>query len=132
MCDVMVGNRRRFGSVAGVALGVLGFGAVMLGVVSSPAVAATGSWSTPVNLSASGANAQKPQISVDAAGNAIAVWQRDNGSNYIVQTSTLTLPSLAETGTTSGTAITGLGVGAGLLVAGAVALVVVRRRLAHR
>ena len=87
MCVVMVGNRRRFGSVAGVAFGVLGFGAVLVGVVSAPALAATGSWSTPVNLSAAGANAQDPQIIVDAAGNAIAVWYRGDGSNDVVQTS---------------------------------------------
>jgi hypothetical protein len=74
----------------GLAWSALGLGSVLLGVVSSPAVAATGSWSTPVDLSAAGGNAQGPQISVDAAGNAIAVWQRGDGSNDTVQTSSST------------------------------------------
>jgi hypothetical protein len=69
---------------------------------------------------------------VNAAGTAIAVWYRYDGSNYIAQTSSLTLPSLANTGATSGAATTtlGVGVGAGLLTAGALALVLLRRRLA--
>ena len=183
MCVVILGNRRRLVRGVGLAWSALGLGSVLLGVVSSPAVAATGSWSTPVDLSAAGGNAQGPQISVDAAGNAIAVWQRGDGSNdtvqtssstdggvtwstaedlsaagviaqnpqitadakgnvfaiwrrydgndNIVQVSSLTLPSLADTGATSGAVTTTLGVGAGLLAAGALALVLLRRRLAR-
>ncbi len=60
---VMVGYLRRFVRVVGLAVGVLGCGSVLLGVVSSPAVAATGSWSTKVDLSATGGAAGGPQIS---------------------------------------------------------------------
>jgi hypothetical protein len=72
-------------------LGVLGFGSVLLGVVSSPAVAATGTWSTPaITLSAAGGSANSPQVSVNAAGTAVAVWTRSNGSNNIVQSASST------------------------------------------
>jgi len=47
-------------------------------------------WNPVVNLSTAGQNAWDPQIDFDAAGNAIAVWQRWNGSHAIVQTSTST------------------------------------------
>lgn len=47
------------------------------------------SWSAPVDLSAAGQNAQDAHVGVDAAGNAVAVWARFNGSNYIVQSSRL-------------------------------------------
>ncbi len=47
------------------------------------------SWSSPVNLSALGQNAQDTSIGVDAAGNAVALWARFDGSNYIVQSATL-------------------------------------------
>ncbi len=86
----MVGNGRRFVRVVGLALGVLGGGSVLLGVVSSPAVAATGMWSTPFDLSLSGGDAYVPQISVNSAGTAIAVWGRYDGSNYFIQSSSST------------------------------------------
>ncbi len=89
------------------------------------------SWSDPVNLSAPGGDAYDPQISVDAAGNVHAIWYRSDGINSIVQVSSLTVPSLADTGITSGAATTALGVGAGLLTAGVLALVLLRRRLAR-
>jgi hypothetical protein len=86
-------------------------------------------WSTPANdLSAAGGSAVEPQIS--AAGTAIAIWDRNDGSSHFVQASSLTLPSLANTGITADTVTTTLGVGAGLLTAGALALVLLRRRLA--
>jgi hypothetical protein len=47
-----------------------------------------GTWSTPVDLSASGQDANSPQVSVDSKGLAIAVWNRSDGSNYIIQSST--------------------------------------------
>jgi hypothetical protein len=47
----------------------------------------TGSWFPPTPLSAPGANAEAPQIAVDAAGNAVAVWSREVGglSNTLIQ-----------------------------------------------
>ena len=48
-----------------------------------------GSWQvSPDNLSASGRNAFLPQIAVNAAGNATAVWQRSDGTNNIIQAKT--------------------------------------------
>ena len=55
-------------------------------VVSSVAHAA---WSTPTNLSAAGQNALLPQVAVDAAGNAFAVWRRFDGARWIVQSARL-------------------------------------------
>jgi hypothetical protein len=46
---------------------------------------ASGLWSAPQQLSAPGQPAENPQVAVDPAGNAIAVWQRSNGANWIIQ-----------------------------------------------
>jgi hypothetical protein len=51
-----------------------------------------GAWSTPVDLSASGANANNPQISVSATGLAVIVWARGAGTSRIVQSSTIDNP----------------------------------------
>jgi hypothetical protein len=45
-------------------------------------------WSTAVDLSVATKSAYDPQVSVDSTGRAIAVWMRDNGVNYVVQSST--------------------------------------------
>ena len=50
---------------------------------------AGGSWSAPLQISAAGQSAETPQLAVDAAGDAVAVWSRSNGSNYIVQSVTM-------------------------------------------
>jgi hypothetical protein len=47
-----------------------------------------GEWAAPDDLSATGANAVVPQVSVNADGTAVAVWSRSNGSNTIIQSST--------------------------------------------
>lgn len=47
-----------------------------------------GSWSVPVDLSASGQDAFLPQLAVDLAKNVIVVWQRSNGLNSVVQAAT--------------------------------------------
>jgi hypothetical protein len=46
---------------------------------------AGGTWRAPVDLSAPGQNAVNPQIALDLQGDATAVWQRFNATNYIVQ-----------------------------------------------
>ena len=84
MCVVMLGNRRRLVRAVGLAWGAVGLGSVVLGVVSSPAVAAVGMWSTPVDLSADG-YAADTQVSVNASGTAVAVWRGYDGSDFIVQ-----------------------------------------------
>jgi hypothetical protein len=55
-------------------------------------------WTTPVNLSNPGQDARFPQVAVDSAGNAVAVWQRSDGTNTIIQATTL--PFGAATWTT--------------------------------
>lgn len=44
-------------------------------------------WGTPVNVSLEGQDAVVPQIAIDANGNAVAVWQRFDGNNWIIQSS---------------------------------------------
>ncbi len=46
-----------------------------------------GAWQEPVTLSAGGEEAEDPQLAVDPSGEAIAIWRRNNGSNWIVQAS---------------------------------------------
>jgi hypothetical protein len=45
----------------------------------------SGSWQAPVELSGSGAKASYPKVAVDSQGNAIAVWEQDEGGAAIVQ-----------------------------------------------
>jgi hypothetical protein len=42
-------------------------------------------WSQPVDLSKEGENAEEPQVGVDAAGDAVAVWSRLEGTDTIAQ-----------------------------------------------
>jgi hypothetical protein len=53
-----------------------------------PAAAVVSSWTTPVNLSQAGGDAETPQVVLDATGRAIAVWLVDNGDVTVVQAST--------------------------------------------
>lgn len=51
-----------------------------------------GNWSVPVNVSETGQNADSPKIAMDNTGttnNAVAVWHRYNGFNFIMQSSSL-------------------------------------------
>jgi hypothetical protein len=48
------------------------------------------SWITPVDLSATGQNADDPQIVAAPNNTLTAIWRRDDGSQYIVQTSSST------------------------------------------
>ena len=54
-------------------------------IVQAAARAAGGSFGAPQDLSAAGQKAGFPEVAVDGRGNAIAVWSRSNGTNYIVQ-----------------------------------------------
>ncbi len=56
-------------------------------IQSSHSVDGGVSWSEPVNLSAAGEDAAEPQVAVDGAGNAVAVWWRPSGSGRIVESS---------------------------------------------
>jgi hypothetical protein len=46
-----------------------------------------GPWSTPVDLSSSDSNAGQAQVTVDSTGRATAVWDRSNGGQQIVESS---------------------------------------------
>lgn len=54
-------------------------------IVQASARPAGGAWSPPQDLSALGQNAMAPQVALDPAGNADAVWERSNGSAYVIQ-----------------------------------------------
>ena len=47
------------------------------------------SWITPVDLSATGQDAYKPQIAAAPNNTLTAIWYRRDGSNYIIQSSSL-------------------------------------------
>ncbi len=54
-------------------------------IVRAASRPAGGSFGAPVSLSATGQNADEPQVAIDPAGDAVAVWRRSNGTNYIIQ-----------------------------------------------
>jgi len=73
---------------------------------------AGGAWQLPAqDLSTVGQHAETPDVAFDTAGNAIAVWSRSNGTNYIIQAAvrpagggwTLPAKDLSETGQHAGT-----------------------------
>jgi hypothetical protein len=70
-------------------------------IIQSSTSQSGGAWTTPVNLSAAGANAYSAQVTVDSTGLATAIWSRYGGSNDFIQASTLsnsTPTTLAATG----------------------------------
>jgi hypothetical protein len=63
-------------------------GIVCAGAFGVTAQAALGAgWTAPKELSAAGQTSLEPQIAVDSSGVVTAVWERYDGSNYIVQAS---------------------------------------------
>ena len=42
-------------------------------------------WKTPKNLTPTGGNAYSPEVGIDAAGNAVAVWHKTTGTTSVVQ-----------------------------------------------
>ena len=54
-------------------------------VVEAAAHPAGGGWSVPSKLSDEAQSAGEPQIAVDQAGDAVAVWERSNGPNFVVE-----------------------------------------------
>jgi hypothetical protein len=87
-------------------------------------------WDSVVDLTAAGQSEFFPQISADASGNAIAVWWTE-GVDDVIQTSWLAAPALPDTGAKASVIGTSTAIAAGLLAAGALALIMVRRRLAR-
>jgi hypothetical protein len=70
----MTAKRARFARVAGMLAGVLGFGLALFGVGASPAVASTGTWSTPTNVSALGAGGFGQQVASNDSGHVVVTW----------------------------------------------------------
>ncbi len=54
-------------------------------IVQAATRTAGGTWSAPRDLSATGQNAETPRLALNAAGDAVAVWRRFDGSNFVVQ-----------------------------------------------
>src|SRR4051794_520801 len=54
-------------------------------IVQAASRAAGGGWQAPVDLSAAGGSATRPQVAVDPRGDAVAVWGRWNGTDRIIQ-----------------------------------------------
>ena len=46
-------------------------------------------WSTPTSISATGERVDSPRVVVDGSGNAVAVWRRSDGSDFIIQAASL-------------------------------------------
>ena len=46
---------------------------------------AGGAWRKPIDLSAPGQSAHEPQVAVDPQGDGVAIWDRLNGTNQLVQ-----------------------------------------------
>ncbi|MFT6534406.1 MAG: LPXTG-motif cell wall-anchored protein [Alpinimonas sp.] len=79
-------------------------------IIQSSTSQSGGAWSIPVVVSAAGQDAYDPQVSIDAAGLAVIVWNRYDGSKDRIQSSTIdnpiastpisaSAPELAKTGT---------------------------------
>jgi hypothetical protein len=66
---------------AAVALGLSALGLM----VAASAAAAAPTWLAPLELSAAGQDASRPEVAIDQQSNATAVWERFNGSNWIIQ-----------------------------------------------
>jgi hypothetical protein len=58
------------------------------GIVQASTSLNGAAWSTPVDVSAAGQNADSPQVTVDGLGRATALWDHFDGTNGIVQAST--------------------------------------------
>ncbi len=58
-------------------------------IIQSASLPFGGSWSAPVNISPIGAVSFDPNIVLDSAGNATAIWDRNNGIDTVIQTATL-------------------------------------------
>jgi hypothetical protein len=87
-------------------------------------------WSAAVDL-ATGSETMvlaAPQVAFVSSGQVIGVWSLRIGDDLFVQTGSGTVATLANTGTNSSLFGTSMAVSVGLLVAGALAIVLVRRR----
>jgi hypothetical protein len=97
-------------------------------LVSSTSTDAGTTWSTPVEFSAPTGDIEIVLLTgFDDAGRAIALWS-DYDNEGVVKSSVFSDPSLADTGADSSLVGSVTALGGGLLVAGALALLLTRRR----
>lgn len=80
----------------GVVRFVARLGAVFVVIaLGAPAAArAAPSWLAPIDVSAGGESAVSPDVALDAQGNAVAVWQRFNGTVTVVHAAVRQCPAL--------------------------------------
>jgi hypothetical protein len=98
-------------------------------LVSSTSTDGGTTWSAPTEFSASTSNIEYASLTgFDDAGRAIALWSEDNGDGYLVQSSTFSDPTLPNTGADLSFLGPVTALGGGLLAAGALALLLTRRR----
>jgi hypothetical protein len=73
-------------------------------IIQSSTSTSAGTWSTPVDLSAVGEDAENAQVVVDSSNTLTAIWKRSNGSHIIIQASTRSgSPSVSSGATSAGT-----------------------------
>jgi hypothetical protein len=60
-------------------------GALVLVLLAASPASAAPTWLAPVDLSAPGDSALFPHVAVDPRGNAVAVWEHFEGTNFVVQ-----------------------------------------------
>ncbi|HEX2070443.1 MAG TPA: PKD domain-containing protein [Thermoleophilaceae bacterium] len=79
--------------LSGLALGVTGDAVATWrrfdgsnGILQASARPAGGSWSVPQDVSDAGQDVQGQRVAVDAAGDAVALWSSDAGSDQVIQT----------------------------------------------
>ena len=63
---------------------ILAVASLAFAISATPASGAP-AWLAPLDLSAIGGSAEHPQVALDGQGNALAVWERSNGTNYVIQ-----------------------------------------------
>jgi len=100
-------------------------------VIQSSASSDSGAtWSAAVDLGTGSETMvfAAPQVAFASSGQVIGVWSLRIGDDLFVQTGIGTVATLANTGTNSSLVATSMAVSVGLLVAGALAIVLVRRR----
>jgi hypothetical protein len=88
-------------------------------------------WTAPVNLSVSGQTAPYPQVVLDSNGFATAVWQRNDGTTNVIQSSStypVAGPTLAATGADATATSFVVGAGVLLVLLGVVGVNASRRR----
>lgn len=78
-------SRRRARSPFGHRFALAGLGALAMALLGAASAVAAPTWVSPTDLSVAGRDATAPQIAIDAAGEAVAVWRRSDGSNFIIQ-----------------------------------------------